>query len=820
MQNDHNLLAILGPTNTGKTYLAFERLIAYQSGVFGFPLRLLARENYDKAVARLGIHKVALITGEEKILPKEAKYYFCTVESMPLNIEVECIAIDEVQLAADYERGHIFTDRILHLRGTYETMLLGSTTIQKILLRLFPNIKIENRERFSRLSFSPKRNLSKLKPRSAVIAFNINNIYEIAETLRKHKGGAAVVLGSLSPRTRNAQVEIYEDKKVDYLVATDAIGMGLNLNIDHVAFTSFAKFDGRYARGLSPAEIGQIAGRAGRYLNDGNFGITGDCKEINAEEVELLENHKFEEIKTLVWRNSDLNFNNASSLIKSLEERPNKDWLRRVHECEDEKVLKYFLKDLSAHKISDNKQVLSLLWECCQIPDFVKKTYGHHLEVVSKIFGFLNGKEKKVTNTYMKQQLSVLNKLEGNVDSLSNRIANVRTWSYVSNKVNWVENQDYWVERTKLLEDKLSDRLHEELTKSFIDKRANILARGLKQDMTFNTEIIEDDKVIIDNQFIGKLKGLKLELDLKVDTLDTDIKSLKKAARLSIGPELNKRIKQIIDTSSLEIKDDFKIYWGKFPIAKLLPGKDYLDPELSLIIDDIIEVAEQKKLQEYLEKWLKEKINFVLKSLIDLRSLKESNSSIRALAYQLYENNGVLKRDKVSEYLKKLGQDERKILRNLGVKFGRYHVFLFKLLKPEAVSLRILLWKNYHQKSFNLKPPTFGLNFLENKDFKNKNFMLLCGFENFDKYFVRIDILERLFVQIINSNEGKKTEIKLIPEMLNLLGCSKDNFLKLMQKMNYKTYQKEEGLYFKYLPMKNKTFKQMSTNIKKSLKTH
>ena len=414
----------------------------------------------------------------------------------------------------------------------------------------------------------------------------------------------------------------------------------------------------------------------------------------------------------------------------------------------------------------------------------------------------------------MKQQLSILNNLEGNVDSLSNRIANVRTWSYVSNKVNWVENQDYWVGSTKSLEDKLSDRLHEELTKSFIDKRANILARRLKQDMTFNTEITEDENVIIDKQFIGKLKGLKLELDLNVGTLDTDIKSLKKAARLSIGPELNKRIKQIIDTGLLEIKNDFKIYWRKFPIAKLLPGKNYLDPKLSLIIDDIAEISEQKKLQEYLEKWINKKISFVLKSLIDLKNLKESNSSIRALAYQLYENNGVLKREKVSDYLKKLGQDERKILRNMGVKFGRYHVFLFKLLKPDAVSLRILLWKNYHQKFYNLKPPTFGLNFLENKDFKNKNFMLLCGFENFDKYFVRIDILERLFVQIINSNEGKKTEIKLIPEMLNLLGCSKDNFLKLIQEMNYKTSKKNNEFYFKYVPVKQKVKKSIN-NVQK-----
>jgi len=809
------ITAVLGPTNTGKTFLAIETMLSFDSGMIGFPLRLLAREVYDKIIKKINPSNVALITGEEKIIPSNAKYYLCTVESMPIDKNLEFVGIDEIQMCADHERGHIFTDRLLNLRGEKLTMLMGSNTIKNIIINLNEDTEFVNKERLSKLSYKGHKKISRIDRKTAIIAFSAEEVYAIAELVRRQKGGAAIVMGSLSPKTRNAQVELYQSGDVDFLVATDAIGMGLNMDLENVYFSNLKKFDGKKLRRLNLSEIGQIAGRAGRYLNDGNFGITGDCKEINAEEVELLENHKFKKIRTLFWRNSNLNFNNATSLIKSLDEKPNEDWLKRIHECEDEKLLKYFLKNLSAHKISDNEEVLSLLWECCQIPDFVKKTYGHHLEVVSKIFDFLNGKEKKVTNTYMKQQLSVLNKLEGNVDSLSNRIANVRTWSYVSNKVNWVENQDYWVERTKLLEDKLSDRLHEELTKSFIDKRANILARGLKQDMTFNTEIIEDDKVIINNQFIGKLKGLKLELDLKVDTLDTDIKSLKKAARLSIGPELNKRIKKIIDTSSLEIKDDFKIYWGKFPIAKLLPGKDYLDPELSVIIDDIIEVAEQKKLQEYLEKWLKEKIKFVLKSLIDLRSLKESNSSIRALAYQLYENNGVLKRDKVSEYLKKLGQDERKILRNLGVKFGRYHVFLFKLLKPEAVSLRILLWKNYHQKSFNLKPPTFGLNFLENKDYKNKNFMLLCGFENFDKYFVRIDILERLFVQIINTNSDSKAKIKLVPEMLNLLGCSKNNFIQLIQKMNYETSEENNEFYFKYAPTKQKIKK----FINKSQKT-
>ena len=811
----NKITAVLGPTNTGKTFLAIETMLSFDSGMIGFPLRLLAREVYDKIIKKISPDKVALITGEEKIIPINAKYYLCTVESMPIDKNLEFVGVDEIQMCADYERGHIFTDRLLNLRGEKLTMLMGSNTIKSIINKLDEDTEFINKKRLSKLSYIGHKKISRINRKTVIIAFSAEEVYAIAELIRRQKGGAAIVMGSLSPKTRNAQVELYQSGDVDFLVATDAIGMGINMDLENVYFSNLKKFDGKKLRRLNLSEIGQIAGRAGRYLNDGNFGITGDCKEINAEEVDLLESHKFEEIKTLIWRNSNLNFNNASTLIKSLEEKPKQAWLKRVNECEDEKVLKYFLKDLNTHGISNNKQILNLLWECCQIPDFVKKTYGNHLEVVTKVFNFLNSKKGKITNNYMKEQLAILDKMEGNIDSLSNRIANVRTWSYVSNKVNWVENQDYWIERTKLLEDRLSDRLHEELTKSFIDKRASVLARGLKQDMTFDTKIIENDKVEIDNQFIGTLKGLKLELDLKTGTLDTDLKSLKKAARQSIGPELSKRINQIIDTGLIEIKNDFKIYWGKFPIAKLSPGKNYLEPEFSLIIDDSIEANEQKKLQQYLEKWVKEKINDILKSLIELKTLKESNSSTRALAYQLYENNGVLKRENVSEYLKKLGQEERKILRNLGVKFGRYHIFLFKLLKPEAVSLRILLWKNYNQKFFDLLPPTFGLNFLENKDFKNKKFMLLCGFENFDEYFIRIDILERLFMQIINSNLENKTNIKLVPEMLNLLGCSKDNFLKLIKKMNYKVFETNSDTYFKYMKSTKITKKPIKKNIPK-----
>ena len=804
----NKITAVLGPTNTGKTHLAIETMLSFDSGMIGFPLRLLAREVYDKVIKKINLDKVALITGEEKIIPVNAKYYLCTVESMPIDKDLEFVGVDEIQMCADHERGHIFTDRLLNMRGTKLTMLMGSNTIKKIISKLNDDVEFINRERLSKLTYSGHKKISRINRKTAIIAFSAEEVYAIAELIRRQKGGAAIVMGSLSPKTRNAQVDLYQSGDVDFLVATDAIGMGINMDLDYVYFSNLKKFDGRKLRKLNLSEIGQIAGRAGRYLNDGSFGITGDCKELVAEEVNLLENHKFEEIKTLFWRNSNLNFNNPYSLIKSLEEKPQKEWLRKIHECEDEKALKYFLRDKNLENFNFDNETLKLLWECCQIPDFVKKTYGNHYEVIKSVFKFLSHKKGKITDEFMRLQLMKLDKLEGNVDSLSNRIANVRTWSYVSNKNNWVENQEFWIEKTKLLEDRLSDRLHEELTKTFIDKRASILARGLKQDMEFKTEILKNNDVKIDGQFIGKIKGLKLELDLKKGALETDIKSLKKAARQSVGPELEKRIQNIIDTGLIELNEDFKIYWNTFAIAKLTSGLDYLNPNFELIVDDILEQDQRQKLILFIKKWLKNKIDTTLQSLIELKNIKEKNSSIKALAYQLYENNGVLKRENVFEYLKNLDQNDRKILRDMGVRFGRYHIFLHKLIKPEPVTVRTLLWKNYHQKYFKLKPPTFGLNFIEDKDNKNKNFMLLCGFEKFDNFFVRIDILERLFMQIINSGTMENKEIKLIPEMLNLLGCNKDNFKKLIKKMNYKVTEKNNDIFFKYSP--NKKYKKSS----------
>jgi len=469
------------------------------------------------------------------------------------------------------------------------------------------------------------KKISRIDRKSAIIAFSTEEVYAIAELIRRQKGGAAIVMGSLSPKTRNAQVALYQSGDVDFLVATDAIGMGINMDLDHVFFSNLKKFDGKKLRRLNSSEIGQIAGRAGRYLNDGSFGITGDCSEINSEEVESLETHKFEEIRTIFWRNPNLNFNNANSLLISLDKKPNEEWLRRIHECEDEKVLKHFLKDLDKYKIKNNSKELVLLWECCQIPDFSKKTYGHHIEIVKKVIGFLTSDTGKVSNDYMKTQLKYLDRYDGNIDTLTNRISNVRTWSYVANKKGWINNSDYWIERTKNMEDKLSDKLHEELTKSFIDKRISVLSRSLKQDIILGTKIKNESEVIIDDQYIGRLRGLKLDLDLKSGSLKTDIKSLKKAARQAIEPELMRRTSKIIKSEDFKLEDDHKIYWMDNPIAYISPGKNYLNPKLELLVDDAIDPESKEKLRNNLERKLHTLITSELSDLVRLSKSKFKN---------------------------------------------------------------------------------------------------------------------------------------------------------------------------------------------------
>jgi ATP-dependent RNA helicase SUPV3L1/SUV3 len=799
MSSSKKIIALLGPTNTGKTHVAIEKMLEYESGIFGLPLRLLAREVYEKITKKIGAEKVALITGEEKIIPSTAVFYICTVESMPKDKIVDFLAVDEIQMCADKERGHIFTNRLLYSRGEKLTMFLGSQVMKDIIQDLVKDVEFEKKERFSKLSFDGYKKISRLERRTAIIAFSIEEVYALAELVRRQKGGAAVIMGSLSPKTRNSQVQLYQSGDVDYLIATDAIGMGLNMDIDRIYFSNLKKFDGKKTRRLNLIEISQIAGRAGRYKNDGNFGTTGDCSNLNSDEIEKIEQHSLPNTKMLYWRNSNLNFANSEKLIASLELKPLKKNLLRSNDSADESVLRYLLKQGRENALYKNN--LELLWECCQIPDFEKKAYGQHVNIVDKVFKFLSTRKKRIPNEYMKEQLKGLDKNHGNIDVLSNRISNVRTWSYVSNKKNWVENSDYWIQLTKNIEDNLSDKLHEELTRSFIDKKISILSRGLKQDISLKTSVDDNDKILIDGQHIGELKGLKFNIELTSKTLDTDIKSIKKAAKKGVHDELIKRVEKIKKEKNIFLKDDNKIYWKNNSIAKIRKGIDYLSPEIEIIADEALPIITKEELKIFVKNWLYNHIKELLGDLINLANFKIQNQYLRALVFQIYENNGILKRSVVDRIVKLISKEERKKLWGMGIKIGRYHIFLPRMLKPKAVSLRINLWKLFYNMPESNKIPQFGLNFIVNDNF-NKKFLLLCGFENFKDFFVRIDILEKLFINIIDKSVDKK--FKISSEMMNLLGCSKENFYILMTLMNYKKGKEEDTYTFSGDKRKNK----------------
>ena len=794
------IISVLGPTNTGKTHFAVERMLQFETGVIGFPLRLLAREVYDNCVKKLGSNRVALITGEEKIIPPTANYYLCTVESMPLDLNFEFVAIDEIQMCADPERGHIFTDRLLNYRGDKLTMFLGADTMKNIISNLVPSSEFVYRDRLSKLIYTGYKKISRIQPRSAIVAFSVDEVYALAEFIRRQRGGAAIVMGSLSPKTRNAQVDLYQSGDVDFLVATDAIGMGINMNIDHVSFSNLRKYDGKKIRGLRNTEIGQISGRAGRYKNDGSFGITGDCEALTSEQIEKLENHKFDSVVNIYWRNSSLDFSSIKKFIESLNKPPSIPNLLRNRELIDENMFKFLTTEKSQLKINNEENHISKLWECCQIPDFTKSSYNEHMEIVTSVFNFLTSDKEKITNDWMKKQVSNLDNLIGNIDAIANRISHVRTWSYVANKRNWVENNDYWIAKTKDIEDKLSDRLHEELSKSFVDKRISILSRGLKQDIQHEAKISENNEIIMDGQLVGKINGLKIILDYTSNALQTDIRSIKKAARNGAALELKKRIEEIIASPEhFSLKKDKNIYWKEKIIGKIYPGKNYLNPDIKILVDESVELQDQQRISSSLSNWLKLEKQNLLQDLIKIENSQYENRFIRGLCYQLFENNGVLKRENVNEIVKQINKEDRSILRKLGIKIGRYHIYQPRMVKPAAVNFKTILWNCFHNLSDN-KYPAFGLNFVKNFSNHDKEYLLICGFETFDNYIIRIDILERLFLKIISLSKNGLFE--LTSDILNLLGSTKEDFKELMKKMNYNYIEKEGKIFFKYSPKK------------------
>lgn len=796
--------ALLGPTNTGKTFYAIERMVSHESGIIGLPLRLLAREVYQRVVERVGVKKVALITGEEKIKPDYPRYWVCTVEAMPRDIKAAFVAIDEVQLAADTERGHVFTDRILNHRGLSETLLLGSPIICPLLYDLIPGLQVTSRPRLSQLNYNGAKKLSRLPERSAIVAFSVEEVYAVAELIRRQKGGAAVVLGALSPRTRNAQVELYQSGEVDYLVATDAIGMGLNLDVQHVAFASDRKFDGSRFRPLYPAELAQIAGRAGRHIHDGTFGSTGRCPPFEAETIEAIENNIFEPLHVLQWRNPELNFSNLDSLKKSLEKFPQEKGLTRAMTREDMLALETLSNDSDIRRVVTTPKLVETLWETCQIPDYRKLSPQAHADLVQTIFQFIYS-EKYIPTDWFEKKISKLNRTDGDLDTLANRISQVRTWSFIANHPDWIHDSSYWQALTRKVEDTLSDALHLQLAQRFIDRRTSILLRRLRENKMLDAEITTSGDIIVEGQHIGTLAGFFFTPD--PGAAPEEIRTLRQAAQNALANELNARADLFAETadSNLVLSLDGTIRWLGAPIAKLEAGEKVLEPRFRLIVDEVLTPAAQEKIKTRLDAWLKAYIIRQLEPLFQLENAADLEGIARGIAYQLFEGLGILERAKVLQDVRNLTQEERTALRRLGVRFGAYHLFLPALLKPAPRLLAAQLWGLSHggleQKGLDdiaLLANSGRTSFPQDPDIAQELYRA-AGFLLTGKRALRVDILERLADLVrpaiayqpgITAGEapaGAADGDSFVPTvaMTSLVGCAGEDFAEILRSLGY-----------------------------------
>jgi ATP-dependent RNA helicase SUPV3L1/SUV3 len=683
--------AVLGPTNTGKTHLAIERMLGHESGMIGLPLRLLAREVYQRVVEKAGVHNVALITGEEKIKPDRPRYWISTVEAMPRDLDLAFVAIDEIQLAADLDRGHVFTDRLLNQRGRDETLLIGSGTMRGLVEALVPNVHTVTRPRLSKLTFAGEKKVSRLPHRSAIVAFSTEEVYAIAELIRRQRGGAAVVLGALSPRTRNAQVELYQSGDVDYLVATDAIGMGLNLDVDHVAFASDKKFDGFRFRKLYPAELGQIAGRAGRHMRDGTFGTTGRCPPFDAETVEALENHTFDPVRVVQWRNPDLDFSSLGHLRDSLTEQPREHGLLRAPMSEDVAALEVVARDDDIQRFARSKTAVERLWQVCQVPDYRKVSPQTHADLVGQIYRFVM-KDGAVPADWFARHVSALDRTDGDIDTLSNRIAQVRTWTFVANRPDWLKDPEHWQGVARQVEDKLSDALHERLAQRFVDRRTSVLMRRLRENTMLEAEITASGDVTVEGQHVGHLHGFHFVPDPQADTAEA--KTLRNAASKALAGEIEARADRFsaaADTS-LVLSNDGTIRWMGDPVAKLEPGDKIFEPRLRILADEQLTGPARDKVENRLRAWLKAYIVRLLGPVMQLEENAELTGLARGIAFQIAEALGVLERSKVLNEVRSLDQDGRGALRRNGIRFGAYHLYLPALLKPAPRTLAAQLW--------------------------------------------------------------------------------------------------------------------------------
>lgn len=866
------ILAILGPTNTGKTHFALERMLGHGSGVIGFPLRLLARENYDRIVRQKGKSHVALLTGEEKIIPPQARYFVCTVESMPVGRRFDFLAIDEIQLCGDPERGHIFTDRLLHARGTWETLFLGAETMRPMIRQLIPDAEFETRPRFSTLSYSGVKKLTRLPPRSAIVGFSTSDVYHMAELIRRSRGGTAVVLGALSPRTRNAQVELYQSGDVDYMVATDAIGMGLNMDLDHVAFAGLRKFDGRHMRPLQAPEIAQIAGRAGRHMADGSFGTLSEVGPLDPEIVDAVETHDFKPLRHIFWRNSHLNFQNLTALIKSLEAHSPDPVLRRVRESDDYLALLQLSREKEIVDIAKHRSTLALLWDVCQIPDFQKVLSESHNRLLQQTFLHLTKGNGLLPEDWISHHLKRIDRPKGDIDTLTHRLAQIRTWTFITHRQNWLADSAAWREKTRQIEDRLSDALHACLTQKFVDRRAALLTRALQDRETLLGAVTHTGDVLVEGAFVGKLEGLQFSPD--VETSQEEFRALMTAARRALKDEIPARIRRLEQAPNHDIVLDAegRFYWlsepgtaekttaipqiaetqtkdkdtapgaprlSAHPLAYLVAGDHVLKPRLRIARNDFLEATDLRdRLQRRLERWLDQHMAQKFKCLFALTAVTTDMSvPLRGLLFQLQEGLGALPRGDLAPFLAQLTPADRKILAKLGVRIGTETLFMPLLLKPDFAVFKSLLchlpperrrdqnslqapaWLQRGQTSIALQQARqdYGLEVSEAKPAleSERNHWRALGYQPLGPCLVRLDMVERLAAAARHlAKEGPFTPGN---DFLSLAGCKKADIAGLLADLGYRRIQKatedghSEALYQRRTDNKNKNRKKHRT---------
>jgi ATP-dependent RNA helicase SUPV3L1/SUV3 len=811
LDRTHGATAVLGPTNTGKTHYAIERMLAHPNGMIGLPLRLLAREVYARVVERAGADAVALITGEEKIKPKSPRYWVATVEAMPRDLNLSFVGVDEVQLASDFDRGHVFTDHLINRRGLDETLLIGAGTMQRTISELLPGIRIMSRPRLSKLSFAGGRKITRLPPRSAIVAFSAEEVYAIAEWIRRQKGGAAVVLGALSPRTRNAQVAMYQDGDVDYIVATDAIGMGLNLDVDHVAFASDRKFDGRQFRRLTPAEFGQIAGRAGRNMRDGTFGTTGRCPPFDEELIERLEDHNFDPLGVLQWRNSDVDFTSIEALGRSLDRVPEDPGLTRAPIAEDQLVLDIMGRDESVRRNVKTRADVARLWDVCQIPDYRKVAAAAHAELVLSVFGYIV-RAGLIPDDWFARQLAMLDRIDGDIDILAARIAQVRTWTYIANRPDWLADPEHWQGLARRIEDNLSDALHERLAQRFVDRRTSVLMRRLRENAMLEAEITNSGDVLVEGQHVGLLQGFRFTPDPQA--AGEAARTLNAAAQKALATEMDQRatrVSEAVDEAFVLARDGI-IRWLGEPIAKLATGDHILAPKAHVLADEQLTGSPLDAVQRRLDLWLAQYVKKHLGALAELEAGEGLEGIARGIAFQIGEHLGVLDRALVAENVRTLSQEARAALRKFGVRFGAYHLFLPQLLKPAPRALAAQLWalKNggLDVKGLDEVPHLAAsgrTSFVADPEIPAELYRA-AGFRVCGERAVRVDILERLAdlirpaiayrpgVTAGNPPPGAadKDAFVVTGAMTSLAGCSGESFASILRSLGY-VMERREG---------------------------